>query len=286
VTSFRPDIPPALAAIVHRLLEKDTGRRYADAREVLAELERAGTDKAAVPDEEPGASPQSRITGSRRAAHLLGRGAEVEQLRALFREVCRGSRRVAFIGGEAGIGKSTLVEMFLDRVRGRQVRIGHGQCLEQHGAREPYLPVLDALGRLCHEHGGAGLIAVLERYAPTWLVRMPSLLDAQHLETVQRRAVGATRARMLREIVEALDAFAVDVPLLLILEDLHWSDPSTLDLLAAVAQGPEPAQLLVLGTYRPGDASDGLTELLGTLRSQGRCTTMALSAWSDPVAHP
>jgi len=287
VTSFRPDIPPALAAIVHRLLEKDTGRRYADAREVLAELERAGTDKTAVPDEEPGASPQSRSTGSTRAAaHLVGRGAEVEQLRTLLREVCRGSRRVAFIAGEPGIGKSTLVEMFLDRVRGRQVRIGRGQCLEQHGAREPYLPVLDALGRLCREHGGAGLIAVLERYAPTWLAQMPSLLDAQRLETVQGRAVGATRARMLREIVEALDAFAVDVPLLLILEDLHLSDPSTLDLLAAVAQGPEPAQLLVLCTYRPGDASDGLTELLGTLRSQGPCTMIALRAWSDAATRP
>jgi len=287
VTSFRPDIPPALAAIVHRLLEKDTGRRYADARELLAELERTGTDKTAVPDEEPGASPQSRSTGSTRAAaHLVGRGAEVEQLRTLLREVCRGSRRVAFIAGEPGIGKSTLVEMFLDRVRGRQVRIGRGQCLEQHGAREPYLPVLDALGRLCREHGGAGLIAVLERYAPTWLAQMPSLLDAQRLETVQGRAVGATRARMLREIVEALDAFAVDVPLLLILEDLHLSDPSTLDLLAAVAQRREPAQLLVLCTYRPGDASDGLTELLGTLRSQGPCTMIALRAWSDPATRP
>jgi len=287
VTSFRPDIPPALAAIVHRLLEKDTGRRYADARELLAELERTGTDKTAVPDEEPGASPQSRSTGSTRAAaHLVGRGAEVEQLRTLLREVCRGSRRVAFIAGEPGIGKSTLVEMFLDRVRGRQVRIGRGQCLEQHGARDPYLPVLDALGRLCREHGGAGLIAVLERYAPTWLAQMPSLLDAQRLETVQGRAVGATRARMLREIVEALDAFAVDVPLLLILEDLHWSDPSTLDLLAAVAQGREPAQLLVLCTYRPGDASDGLTELLGTLRSQGPCTMIVLRAWSDAATRP
>jgi predicted ATPase len=210
----------------------------------------------------------------------------VEQLRTLLREVCRGSRRVAFIAGEPGIGKSTLVEMFLDRVRGRQVRIGRGQCLEQHGAREPYLPVLDALGRLCREHGGAGLIAVLERYAPTWLAQMPSLLDAQRLETVQGRAVGATRARMLREIVEALDAFAVDVPLLLILEDLHLSDPSTLDLLAAVAQRREPAQLLVLCTYRPGDASDGLTELLGTLRSQGPCTMIALRAWSDAATRP
>jgi len=285
VTSFRPDIPPALVAIAHRLLEKDAARRYADAREVLAELERAGTHATAPSADEPSPRSGPHHTGSAPgAAHLVGRGPEVEQLRELLREVCRGSRRLVFIGGEPGIGKSTLVEMFLDRVRGRQVRIGRGQCLEQRGAGEPYLPVLDALGRLCRERGGDELIAVLERYAPTWLVQMPSLLDVARLETVQRRAFGATRARMLREMVEALDAFTAEVPLLLILEDLHWSDPSTLDLLAAVGQRSEPAQLLVLGTYRLGDAADGLRDLLGTLRSQGRCSVMAVDVWPESDA--
>jgi pimeloyl-ACP methyl ester carboxylesterase/tetratricopeptide (TPR) repeat protein len=285
LTSFRSDLAPALVAIVHRLLEKDTARRYGDARELLAELERAGSPAGAAPTDKPDARPQTYVTGSGRSgAYLVGRAAEVDRLRELLRDVCRGARRVAFIGGEPGIGKSTLVEMFLDRVRSRQVRIGRGHCLEQHGAGEPYLPVLDALGRLCRERGGDELIAVLERYAPTWLVQMSSLLDAGRLETVQRRAFGATRARMLREMVEALDAFTVDVPLLLVLEDLHWSDPSTLDFLAAVAQRPEPAQLLVLGTYRPWDAPSGLTDLVGSLRTQDRCAVVALDGWPEADA--
>jgi hypothetical protein len=250
---------------------------------VLAELERVATDAIGVPDEQSGHRAQPCDTEAGRAAgHLVGRAAEVEQLRALLRDVCRGFRQLVFISGDRGVGKSTLVEMFLDRVRGRQVRIGRGQCAEPAGGGEPCLPVLDALGRLCRERGGDGLIAVLEEYAPTWLLRMPSLLDAERLETVRRRAVGATRERMQRELVEALDEFTVDVPLLLIFEDLHWSDPSTVDLLGAIAQRPEPAQLLVLGTYRPGEASDGLTRVVETLRTQERCTVMALDAWSDP----
>jgi predicted ATPase len=211
----------------------------------------------------------------------VGRGAELERLRELMRAVCQGVRQLAFVVGEPGIGKSTLIEMFLERARGGQVRIGRGQCLDQRGAGEPYMPVLEALGRLCREREGAELLAVLERYAPTWLAQMPSLLDAAQLEAVQRRAFGATRDRMLREMVEALDAFTVDAPLLLLLEDLHWSDPSTLDLLMALALRPEPAQLLVLGTYRPGDAPDGLAGLVRTLRSQGRCAEIALGVWTE-----
>ena len=146
------------------------------------------------------------------------------------------------------------------------------------------MPVLEALGRLCRERDGAELLAVLERYAPTWLAQMPSLLDATQLEAVHRRAFGATRDRMLREMVEALDAFTTEAPLLLLLEDLHWSDPSTVDLLGALALRPEPAQLFVLGSYRPGDAPDSLTGLVASLRSQRRGSEIALDVWTEAEA--
>src|SRR5262249_57535118 len=64
---------------------------------------------------------------------------------------------------------------------------------------------------------------------------------------------GATPARMLRELAQALEMLTADAPLVLVLEDLQWSDRSTVDLLAHLAQRREPAQLLVLGAYRPVD---------------------------------
>ena len=136
-------------------------------------------------------------------AHLVGRGAELECLEELLQAASSGARQLVFVGGEPGIGKTTLIEMFFERARAQgRSRICRGQCLDQRGAGEPYMPVLEALGRLCREREGADLVALLERYAPTWLVQMPSLLDAAQFEAVQRRAFGATRERMLREMLQ------------------------------------------------------------------------------------
>jgi len=74
--------------------------------------------------------------------------------------------------GEAGIGKTTLVDCFLAQARASgHVWIGRGQCIEQQGPGEAYLPVLEALGQLCRERHGEQVIAVLRRYAPMWLVQ-------------------------------------------------------------------------------------------------------------------
>src|SRR5690606_5040924 len=102
--------------------------------------------------------------------------------------------------------------------------------------------------------------------APTWLVQMPSLLDAQKLEEAQRRSLGATRERMLREVVEALELLGRDAPLVLLLEDLHWSDPSTLELIVWLAQRPEPARVLILGTLRSGEAGKLVRAAIERLR--------------------
>jgi predicted ATPase len=80
---------------------------------------------------------------------------------------------------------------------------------------------------------------------------MPALLSVQELETLQRKTRGATQERMLREMAEAVEALTAEHPLVLWLEDLHWSDVSTLALLAALARRQEAARLLFIGTYRP-----------------------------------
>jgi hypothetical protein len=113
--------------------------------------------------------------------------------------------------------------------------------------------VLEALGRLGRQPDGERLVAILNEYAPTWLAQLPTLLSPMELEAVQRRVQGVTRERMLRELAEALDVVTAEHPLVLVLEDLHWSDPSTVELLAALARRREAARLLVLGAYRPVD---------------------------------
>ena len=112
-----------------------------------------------------------------------------------------------FVTGEPGIGKTTLVEMFLAHLRtDRRVRIGRGQCLEQYREGEPYLPILEAFGRLCSDPGGAPIKALLSRCAPTWMIQMPGLLSSEEIASLQQRIQGANQQRMLREMADALEA--------------------------------------------------------------------------------
>jgi DNA-binding winged helix-turn-helix (wHTH) protein/predicted ATPase len=216
---------------------------------------------------------------------LVGRDAELGRLHALLATALDGRRRVVFVTGEAGIGKTSLVETFLAQLpEADGLRIGRGQCVEQYGATEPYLPIFEAFGRLGREPQGDALLRVLKQCAPTWLAQLPALLDDAELEAVQRRAQGATRERMLRELVEAFDVLSTEAPLVLLLEDLHWSDAATIDVLAMLARRPDRARLLVVGTYRSADvaaAEHPLKPVKQELQLHGQCEELALDFLSE-----
>jgi predicted ATPase len=110
---------------------------------------------------------------------------------------------------------------------------------------------LEALGQLARGPGSQEALAALRRFAPMWLTQLPGLVPEAERERLHRQVQGATSARMLCEVADALDALAADAPLVLVLEDLQWSDHATVELLAYVAQRRTPGRLLVLGTYRP-----------------------------------
>jgi DNA-binding winged helix-turn-helix (wHTH) protein len=183
---------------------------------------------------------------------VVGREDELAQLQNWYSHVLEGQRRVVFIAGEAGIGKTAFVQAFLDSISQEgAVRLGRGQCVEQYGAGEPYMPVLEALSRLGQEGGGERVIELLNKFAPMWLAQMPALITGDERARLQGLNQGVTQQRMLREMAQALEALAAEAPLVLLLEDLQWSDFSTLELISAIARRSEPARLLILGTFRP-----------------------------------
>ena len=209
-----------------------------------------GISRSAVRSQEsaPARRPQSTTP------YFVGRDAELAQLHKWLERALEGERQIVFVTGEPGIGKTILVEEFLEQeqlANEESLWIGRGQCIEHYGIGEPYLPVLDALGRLCRESGGESLLELLDKHAPTWLVQMPALVGAAEQRKLQKRVAGATQPRMLRELADALEVISQERPLVLRLEDLHWSDYSTLDWLGFLARRKETARLLVLGTYRP-----------------------------------
>lgn len=211
---------------------------------------------------------------------FAARERELAHLHRWLATALSGVRQVGFVTGEAGLGKTTLVDAFLAALTDDELWIGQGQCLEHYGAGEAYFPILEALGRLCRGAGGHDLVALLAQQAPTWLVHMPGLLSPADLEALQRRVLGASRERMLREFAEVLAGLTATRPLVLVLEDLHWSDASTLDLLAALARRREPARFLLLGTYRPADATQHdqpLRTVVSELALHGQCASLPLT---------
>ena len=188
------------------------------------------------------------------ASAPVGRERELVELDSHLRKALQGHRQLVLVTGEAGVGKSTLLDAFEQCLGGHEnMRIARGQCVEGFGGKEAYYPILDAFGHLVRGPGSVGTIQILASQAPTWLIQFPSLLQPEQRDALQREILGATRERMVREICEALESLTAKNPLALILEDLHWVDPSTLDLISALARRRGPAKLLVLGTYRPVD---------------------------------
>ena len=209
----------------------------------------------------------------------MGRGLEVAFLENRLAQACLGERQLVFVTGEAGIGKTSLINAPLDSLKGRSdVRSALGQCHEQLNQGEAYLPVLE-LWEGCVGRRETYCAEILRQYTPTWLLQLPALLEPEQYEVLRAETIGATPERMLREMAEALEAMSAEHTLVLVLEDLHWSDRATLDLIAYLGRRRRPARLLLLGLFRPNDAlqqDHPLNSLLPDLRVQQRCVDLPL----------
>jgi DNA-binding winged helix-turn-helix (wHTH) protein/predicted ATPase len=183
---------------------------------------------------------------------MVGRLTELAALDKHLRQAMAGQVQVVFVVGEPGIGKTTLLDAFAEQyAAGAEMAYAVGRCAEHYGPSEAYLPLFDAITRLCRGPHAERFLHILRRHAPSWLAQLPALLGDAELETLRRRAVGGTRERMLRELAGAITAITAALPLILRLEDLQWSDASTLDWLGFIARSMEPARLLIVSSARP-----------------------------------
>src|SRR5262245_52476215 len=155
---------------------------------------------------------QSGAAGTRETLDLkfpvVGRQPHLARLDELLARAVASRRQIVLVTGEPGIGKTTLIDVFVGSVGRRDspaVWIGRGQCVEHYGSGEPYLPVMTALGSLARSDEHGMLMPVLRRYAPSWLVQLPALLDSDERDALQRQVIAPTRERMVRELAEALE---------------------------------------------------------------------------------
>jgi DNA-binding winged helix-turn-helix (wHTH) protein/tetratricopeptide (TPR) repeat protein len=234
-------------------------------------------------------APRTRAATAPAAADapspVVGRDGVLARLEERLARARAGQRQVVFLSGEAGIGKTTVLEAFLARAAvDPDLLIASGTCLEHYGTAEAYYPVLEALGRLLREPGADRIVALLESCAPTWLVQLPWVEPRGDREALRRELLGVTKERMLREMGEALEALTAKTPLVLVLEDLHWSDYATLDLLGMLGRRQERARLLIVGSYRSVDvivSGHPLRAVIQELGVRRQCEDIALQFLSE-----
>jgi len=246
---------------------------------------RRGYRFIAVPTAEaaPASVPMPTIDAliaPREPSSFIGRTDALARLGRAWVRVRGGERAVVWVAGEPGIGKTSLIEHFASGLGG--VAIARGQCVEHYGTGESYLPVLEALAELCRKD--ADLPALLRSVAPTWLLQLPWLGSAEERDALRRELAGVGPDRMLREMGELLDRYTEQRPLLLVTEDLHWSDRATIQLIDHVARRRGRAALMWLATFRVAEvvATDHpLNPLRRELRLHRLCEEIVLDPFSE-----
>jgi DNA-binding CsgD family transcriptional regulator len=176
---------------------------------------------------------------------LIGRTAELDRLDAALTLAQSGSSALLFVAGDAGIGKSRLVETFARRARENDALVFAGGCLDLAEGAAPYAPFVAALRPLADELTGDELAHVLGEAPRELGALLPELCGRP-----PGRRDGAERGRLYELALGLFQRMAALRPAVLILEDLHWIDPASADLLAMLGGNLRHAGLVIVGTYR------------------------------------
>jgi len=220
---------------------------------------------------------EASVSAAAMRGPIIGRERELEVLRGYLNRARGGEQQVVFVTGEAGLGKTTLADAFTQMEEVSSARISRSQCVERYGVQEPYYPMLVALGKLLRED--QELVKVFATHAPTWLVQFPGLLTAEQRQALQREILGATPERMLREFCDVLPLMAPGQCLLLLLEDVHWADAATVDLISTIAHSRSRCKLMLVATYRPVEvvlSQHPLRKIKQDLAVRGLCQELAI----------
>jgi DNA-binding SARP family transcriptional activator/DNA-binding GntR family transcriptional regulator len=225
---------------------------------------------------------------------FAGRVAELAVLTRALDAAADGRGKAVLIAGPAGIGKTRLVDELARHAEERAVRVLRGRSIQLVGSGLPYLPLVDALRPVVAEIASIPL--------PVALRELPRLVPELAGDPTLAADHGRTdaRLRLFEEVLAVLDRLSATQPLVLVFEDLHWADESTLDLVAYLVHVVAGRRILVLATYRsdeviPGDHLHRLmTGLVGTAAEGLQLEPLAredveallLASPADTLPHP
>jgi predicted ATPase len=282
---LNPKLAGALEGLMLRMLEKDP-RRRPPAEEVATLLDGlAQAPHHAITS--PGIGWEGGAQPGGKPYHV-GRRSEMAELDKAFASTLARHGLLACVTGEPGLGKTTLVDRFLDDLllQGHSFHLARGCCSERLAGSEAYLPVLEALENLLRGPGGAALAETLKRLAPNWYGQViPRAADDSSCTSRTADAPTSTQERLKRELIAFLEEVGRARPVVFFLDDLHWADASTLDLLVYLGSRAGSLRLLLVATYRPADllrSHHPFCQVQLDLQGRGLCRVISLEFLSQP----
>ncbi|HKY77105.1 MAG TPA: AAA family ATPase, partial [Acidimicrobiia bacterium] len=210
---------------------------------------------------------------------FVGRDGELDRLGQLWKEAAAGERRVVFLAGEPGVGKTRLAAELAKQVHDEGATVLAGRCDEDLGV--PYQPFVEALRHFV-DHA-PGLEARLGRYGGELARLVPELTErAPGLPAPLRSDPEMERYRLFDAVAAWLTATANVEPVLLVLDDIQWAAKPTLMLLRHVVASAR-GRILVLGTYRDTELTHDhpLLEVVPDLRRQGGVDRLSMAGLDD-----
>jgi DNA-binding CsgD family transcriptional regulator len=211
---------------------------------------------------------------------LIGRSSELERLEAALQFVRAGQSRTVLIAGEAGVGKTRLVADFAELVRDGGAEVLQGGCIVLGDGALPYAPVVEALRGLVRRSDPSDLGAVLG-HGRAELARLVPDLGPVTAVPASGLSIDSAQGRLFELLLGVLERLAARRPVLFIVEDLHWSDQSTRDLLGFLVRNLGDAAVMLLFTYRSDELHrrHPLLPFVAELQRTGRVERLELHAF-------
>jgi tetratricopeptide (TPR) repeat protein len=268
-TVICPSLPSGFETLLLGMLEKSPLSRPCG-QDVAAVLSGFRTGVVA---------PSTPTTRDRKV--VVGRIQDLDALWGLFQSVTEGKGLLVTVSGEAGIGKTTLVEQFLFELelRGEPCLIVHGRCSERLAGAEAYLPFLEALDTIVNEH--PPLAEIIRRVAPTWYLQVaaPVMDTGEDEQTLAQLGPPPSQQSVKREMAALMRELSRRRPLVAFFDDLHWADLSTIDLISYLATKFDKMPVLIVATFRPADllmSKHPFLNIKREMQARGLCRELAL----------
>jgi tetratricopeptide (TPR) repeat protein len=267
---LNPELPAAIGELLVEMLDKNPQRRPTAAA-VALRLTSLGSARTDAPS-----------MASGRALPLVGREQQLRELESSFRTVVAEGGMLHSITAEGGYGKTTLVDHFLRTVCEReQCLVARGRCSERLAGTEAFLPLLEALEGMVHDPGADDVARTLRLLAPDWYAEVRPSSTGLKAANTGRTGSWEQMKRQLNALFRELTRTR---PLVLFLDDVHWADASTLDLMTYVADRFDSLRLLLLMAYRPGEAANNapFSQLRSHVRFRGKHRETTVAPFNRP----